>query len=197
MRTAHDLKDSCTTFVLDVSMKPISEVEDWKAFAWLKAAQQLQLSMYPTSANEICRSHYVLNKVVQGCLAMQWYTIWLAQRHYYIVPKKGELTDCNNWCTISLLLVAGKICSSILLDRRKDTVDGRNRGLSKEEEPALIKSSLSCKLSKTQLIIPDCGIWILPTTLLWWTRHKPERQVNCSSREVSWKVGLCWNAGKC
>jgi len=41
------------------------------------------------------------------------------------LPKKGDLTDCNNWRGIALLPVyhAGKVFSSVLLGRIKNAID--------------------------------------------------------------------------
>ena len=39
------------------------------------------------------------------------------------LPKKGNLTDCNNWRGICLLTILGKILSTILLKRLSLAVD--------------------------------------------------------------------------
>jgi len=39
------------------------------------------------------------------------------------LPKKGDLTDCNNWRGIALLSVPGKVFSRVLLNRMKSAVD--------------------------------------------------------------------------
>jgi len=39
------------------------------------------------------------------------------------LPKKGDLTDCNNWRGITLLSVSGKVFARVLLNRMQNTVD--------------------------------------------------------------------------
>ena len=39
------------------------------------------------------------------------------------LPKKGDLTECNNWRGITLLSVPNKVFARILLNRMKDAVD--------------------------------------------------------------------------
>ena len=55
------------------------------------------------------------------------------------LPKKGQLTDCNNWRGINLLSVPGKILSRIILDRIKDDVDKILR-----EEQSGFRKNRSC-----------------------------------------------------
>ena len=46
-------------------------------------------------------------------------------RHGEIVrlPKKGNLSDCNNWRGITLLSIPGKVYGSIILERLKKAID--------------------------------------------------------------------------
>jgi hypothetical protein len=55
------------------------------------------------------------------------------------LPKKGNLSDCNNWRGITLLSVPGKILCSILLRRLRHAVDARLR-----EEQAGFRAGRSC-----------------------------------------------------
>ena len=43
------------------------------------------------------------------------------------LPKKGDLSNCNNWQSITLLSVRGKVLCSILLNRLKDDLNKRLR----------------------------------------------------------------------
>lgn len=43
------------------------------------------------------------------------------------LPKKGHMTDCNNWRGISLLSIPSKILSKIIVNRNKTTVDNKLR----------------------------------------------------------------------
>ena len=55
------------------------------------------------------------------------------------IPKKGDLSDCNNWRDITLLSVPGKIFCSILLNRNRLAVDRMLR-----EEQAGFRPGRSC-----------------------------------------------------
>ena len=39
------------------------------------------------------------------------------------LPKKGDLSDCNNWRGITLLSVPGKVFASIILSRLRRSVE--------------------------------------------------------------------------
>ena len=43
------------------------------------------------------------------------------------LPKKGHLSNCNNWQGITPLSVPGKVFCAILLNRLKDDIDKRLR----------------------------------------------------------------------
>jgi hypothetical protein len=55
------------------------------------------------------------------------------------IPKKGDLSDCNNWRGITLLSIPGKVFCSILLNRIKKSVDAKLR-----EEQNGFRSGRSC-----------------------------------------------------
>src|SRR5579871_5851057 len=55
------------------------------------------------------------------------------------LPKKGDLSDCNNWRGITLLSVPGKILCSMMLERLKGQVDDKIR-----EEQAGFRPKRSC-----------------------------------------------------
>ena len=55
------------------------------------------------------------------------------------LPKKGDLSNCNNWRGITLLSVPGKVFCAVLLNRLKDSIDLKLR-----EEQAGFRSGRSC-----------------------------------------------------
>ena len=55
------------------------------------------------------------------------------------LPKKGNLSDCNNWRGITLLSISGKVFCSVLLNRLREHVDSRLR-----EEQAGFRKGRSC-----------------------------------------------------
>ena len=55
------------------------------------------------------------------------------------LPKKGNLTDCNNWRGITLLSIPGKVLATVILERIKDAVDKQLR-----QEQAGFRKGRSC-----------------------------------------------------
>ena len=55
------------------------------------------------------------------------------------LPKKGDLSDCNNWRSITLLSIPGKVFCTVLLNRLREHVDSRLR-----EEQAGFRKRRSC-----------------------------------------------------
>ncbi|VDP05624.1 unnamed protein product, partial [Schistosoma curassoni] len=43
------------------------------------------------------------------------------------IPKKGDLSNCDNYRSITLLSIPGKVFNRVLLDRMKDSVDAQLR----------------------------------------------------------------------
>ena len=63
----------------------------------------------------------------------------LFQQSITLSPKKGSLSDCNNWKGITLLSVPGKTFCRVLLNRLKDEIDHTLR-----QEQAGFRSGRSC-----------------------------------------------------
>jgi len=55
------------------------------------------------------------------------------------LPKKGDLSDCNNWRGITLLSVPGKVFACVLLGRMRKAVDTNLR-----QEQAGFRPCRSC-----------------------------------------------------
>ena len=55
------------------------------------------------------------------------------------LPRRGNLSDCNNWRGITLLSIPGKVFCSLLLNRLREHVDSRLR-----EEQAGFRKGRSC-----------------------------------------------------
>ena len=69
------------------------------------------------------------------------------------LPKKGNLSNCDNWRGITLLSVPGKVFSAILLNRLKAAIDGKLR-----EEQAGFRSNRSCteQIFVLRTVIEQC-----------------------------------------
>ena len=55
------------------------------------------------------------------------------------IPKKGNLTECDNWRGVILLSIPGKVYCQMILNRMRDMVDGELR-----EEQADVRPKCSC-----------------------------------------------------
>jgi len=55
------------------------------------------------------------------------------------LPKKGDLSDCNNWRGISLLSVPGKVMTTLMLNRMRQAIDSVLR-----EEQAGFRAGRAC-----------------------------------------------------
>ena len=43
------------------------------------------------------------------------------------LPKKGDLTECNNWRGVTLMVVAAKVLGRIIITRIRDGIDDKLR----------------------------------------------------------------------
>ena len=64
------------------------------------------------------------------------------------LPKKGNLSDCNNWRGTTLLSIPGKAFCSVLLNQLREHVDSRLR----EEQAGFRKGAI---LQGTNLYLED------------------------------------------
>ncbi|XP_078619529.1 uncharacterized protein LOC144886675 [Branchiostoma floridae x Branchiostoma japonicum] len=78
------------------------------------------------------------------------------------LPKKGNLSDCNNWRGITLLSIPGKVFCAVLLRRLKKAVDCKLR-----EEQAGFRSNRSCteQIFTLRNIIDQCLEYQTPLVL--------------------------------
>ena len=72
------------------------------------------------------------------------------------LPKKGDLTNCNNWRGITLLSIPSKIFCKILINRIRETVDTQLRS-----EQAGFRKGRSCSdhIFVLRNIIEQCTEW--------------------------------------
>ena len=72
------------------------------------------------------------------------------------MPKKGDTTQCLNWRGVTLLVIASKILSQIVLDRMKSTLDSMLR-----DEQAGFRRERSCtdKIATLRIITEQPLEW--------------------------------------
>jgi hypothetical protein len=105
-------------------------------------------------------------------------------RHGVIVtlPKKGNLSDCNNWRGITLLSVPGKAFCSVLLNRLKVKIDQTLR-----QEQAGFRSGRSCceQIFTLRNIIEQCQELQKPLLINYIDFKKAFDSIH---RESLWKI---------
>ena len=72
------------------------------------------------------------------------------------IPKKGDLTDCNNWRGITLLSVPSKILAKTIMQRISNAVDMKLR-----KEQAGFRKHRGCidQIFALRTIIEQCTEW--------------------------------------
>jgi len=102
------------------------------------------------------------------------------------LPKKGSLSNCNNWRGITLLSVPGKVLSVLLLNRLKDSVDLKLR-----EHQAGFRSNRSCfeQIFTLRSIIEQCIEFQQPMFLNFVDFRKAFDSIH---RESMWKIAAIY-----
>lgn len=101
------------------------KIETIKAMMTLKSNNdQLPAEIFksnPTLAADIL--HPLFNKIWnENIILTTWY-----ERNIIKLPKKGDLTNCNNWRGITLLSIPYKNFSKVIIVRVKTAVDSKLR----------------------------------------------------------------------
>ena len=83
----------------------------------------------------------------------------------FCIPKKGKLTDCDNWKEVTLLSVPGKVYCQMILNQMCEAVDSQ---ICKEQAGLRLKLScakqiftLNCIIGKYQEYQTFLAIWII------------------------------------
>ena len=106
---------------------------------------------------------------------------WI-EGHLIKLPKKGDLSNCNNYRGIMLLSVPSKVLSRVLLERMKDEVDSKLR-----EEQAGFRKGRSCadQVAVLKIIIQQSLEWNAPLYLNFVDFEKAFDSVD---RSTLWKL---------
>ncbi|KAI8491212.1 hypothetical protein Bbelb_308450 [Branchiostoma belcheri] len=102
------------------------------------------------------------------------------------LPKKGDLSNCNNWRGITLLSIPGKVFCAVLLRRLKKAVDCLLR-----EEQAGFRSNRSCteQIFTLRNIIEQCLEHQTPLALNFIDFKKAFDSIH---RETLWNIALSY-----
>ena len=98
------------------------------------------------------------------------------------LPKKGDLSNCNNYRGITLLSVPGKVFNRVLLERMKATIDAQLR-----DEQAGFRQNRSCtdQIATLRIIVEQSLEWNSP---LYINFIDYEKAFDSVDRETLWKL---------
>ena len=169
---------------LEVNIGPPTKQETMKAIKSLKAGKAAGPDGIPPEAlkADIKTStdmlHPLLVKIWETeTVPEEWRKGMLVK-----LPKKGDLSSCNNWRGIMLLSIPGKVLSRIMLERLKATLDKRFR-----EEQAGFRQDRSCTdhIATMRIIIEQSLEWQTPLYSIFVDFQKAFDSVD---RGVIWKL---------
>jgi hypothetical protein len=106
------------------------------------------------------------------------------------LPKKGNITNCNNWRGITLLSAPSKILSRVILNRVKDVVEVRLR---KEQAGFQKHRSYVDLINTMRIILEQSAEW---QTTLHLTFIDFEKDFDSLNRRVMWKTIRVWHPPK-
>ena len=146
---------------LEVNTGPPTKQETMKAIKSLKAGKAAGPDGIPPEA--LKADIQTSTDMLHPLLVKIWETETVPEewRKGLLVklPKKGDLSSCNNWRGIMLLSIPGKVLSRIMLERLKASLDKRFR-----DEQAGFRQDRSCTdhISTMRIIIEQSLEWQTP-----------------------------------
>jgi hypothetical protein len=98
------------------------------------------------------------------------------------IPKKGNLSECNNWRGIALLSVPSKIMTTVILNRMREKIDQRLK-----KEQAGFRKNHSCvdQINTLRIIIEQNNEW---NERLYLVFIDFEKAFDSVSRDKIWKI---------
>ena len=102
--------------------------------------------------------------------------------HLVKLPKKGDLSNCNNYRGITLLSIPGKVFNRVLLERMKDAIDDHLR-----EQQAGFRKGRSCtdQIATLRIIIEQSAEW---NSSLFINFIDYEKAFDSVDRESLWRI---------
>ena len=106
---------------------------------------------------------------------------WM-EGHLVKLPKKGDLSNCNNYRGITLLSIPGKVFNRVILERMKDAVDKQLR-----DQQAGFRKNRSCldQIATLRIIIEQSTEWNSPLLVNFIDFEKAFDSVD---RNTLWKI---------
>ena len=183
-RPPETLNINPTPFNLEINTDPPSVSEIKEHVATLKNGKAAGPDNIPPEAikSTVESSANVLHKI----LGKIWETNEVPKDwkdgHLTVLPKKGDLTKCDNHRGIMLLSAPGKVLSKILLKRMKDAIDCNLR-----KNQAGFRSGRSCsdQIVTLRIIIEQCLEMKVPCYLNFIDYQKAFDSID---RTTLWKI---------
>ena len=146
---------------LDINTGPVTKLEITRAISKMKSGKAPGPDKIPPEAMKA--SAEVTADIMLDLIQHIWDTeeVPAEWQTGYIVklPKKGDLSDCNNWRGIQLLSIPSKILARVILERIKADVNKLLR-----EEQAGFRAGRSCadQIATLRIIIEQSIEWNSP-----------------------------------
>ena len=172
------------TELLGINTNPPSRIEISRAIKSLKTGKAAGPDGIPPEALKADTQtstemlYPLLNKVwEQEQVPEDW-----KKGHMVKLPKKGDMSSCNNWRGIMLLSIPGKVLTRIILERLKTALDKKLR-----DEQAGFRQDRSCTdhIATMRIIIEQSLEWQSPLYSVFVDFQKAFDSID---RETIWKL---------
>ena len=172
------------TELLGINTNPPSRIEISRAIKSLKTGKAAGPDGIPPEALKADTQtstemlYPLLNKVwEQEQVPEDW-----KKGHMVKLPKRGDMSSCNNWRGIMLLSIPGKVLTRIILERRKTALDKKLR-----DEQAGFRQNRSCTdhIATMRIIIEQSLEWQSPLYSVFVDFQKAFDSID---RETIWKL---------
>ena len=172
------------TQFLDINTNPPSKTEIAKAIKSLKSGKAAGPDGIPPEAlkADVQTSTDMLHPLLCKIWEQEQVPEDWKRGHLVKLPKKGDLSSCNNWRGIMLLSIPGKILSRIILERMKTALDNTLR-----DEQAGFRQDRSCTdhIATMRIIVEQSLEWQTPLYAVFVDFQKAFDSVD---RDVIWRL---------
>ena len=169
---------------LDISCEPPTWEEIAKATNQLKSNKAAGPDGIPPEAlkADIGTTADMLQALFEKVWKDEQFPKGWKEGHLVKLPKKGDLSNCNNYRGITLLSIPGKIFNRVLLERMKDAVDKHLR-----DQQAGFRKNRSCadQIATLRIIIEQSIEWNSPLLVNFVDYEKAFDSVD---RRMLWKI---------
>jgi hypothetical protein len=169
---------------LDISCEPPSKEEIAKATAQLNSNKAAGPDAIPPEAlkADVATTVEVLHGLFEKVWTEEQFPKDWKEGHLVKLPKKGDLSNCNNYRGITLLSNPGKVFNRVMLERMKEAVDKHLR-----DQQAGFRKNRSCtdQIATLRIIIEQSLEW---NSSLWVNFIDYEKAFDSVDRPTLWKI---------